>query len=183
MELVAERRHLASRVEALIELARRVRRDAREPLPQVPGYRVLRELGRGGMGTAYLARQERLAGRSDSPAALVCEIGAALARALVTVRAAGLLHRDVKPSNILLRRDGTPILSGFGLARETDATLSQPGQFVGTAATYAWSQIAGPAVTLTGADSAAPGFTASQVPKSQAERRGRPAAGSAGVGR
>ncbi|MFO0840176.1 MAG: serine/threonine-protein kinase [Phycisphaerae bacterium] len=65
----------------------------------------------------------------------ICRLGIAVARALGEVHRAGLLHRDVKPSNILIRRDGSPALSDFGLVREIDSTaLTEPGHFAGTAA-------------------------------------------------
>ncbi len=67
--------------------------------------------------------------------AFCCRVGIAIARALDAVHAAGLLHRDVKPSNILLRQDGMALLSDFGLVRDADAALhTQAGTFVGTLA-------------------------------------------------
>ncbi len=239
-ELSLERPHLLAQVHAQVEASRTIVPRAGGTFPVVKGYTVIREVGRGGMGTVYLARQERLGGRpvalkvlsgssSLSPAArhrfrqeaqaiarlrhpsivavhdvvedagtpafamewidgrslasiighvkeaaperagstasaqhervrafvtgekepaqdmawaptytiLVCRIGIAIARALSDVHRAGLLHRDVKPSNILLRRDGTPLLTDFGLARDAqpeETLVTQAGQFVGTPA-------------------------------------------------
>lgn len=56
-----------------------------------------------------------------------------VARALHTAHARGVLHRDVKPSNILLDRFGRPHLADFGLARiEGGDALTAPGEFLGT---------------------------------------------------
>lgn len=55
-----------------------------------------------------------------------------VALALHHVHAAGLLHLDVKPSNILLRRDGTALLADFGVVREIDLLQSRTGTFTGT---------------------------------------------------
>ncbi|MFH2000404.1 MAG: protein kinase, partial [Planctomycetota bacterium] len=58
---------------------------------------------------------------------------AKVADALHFAHATGVIHRDVKPSNILLARDGTPKVSDFGLARVEDAlALSRSGDFAGT---------------------------------------------------
>jgi serine/threonine protein kinase len=55
-----------------------------------------------------------------------------VALAVHHVHTAGLLHLDIKPSNILLRRDGTALLADFGVVREIDLLLSRTGTFTGT---------------------------------------------------
>ncbi|MCM2393879.1 bifunctional serine/threonine-protein kinase/ABC transporter substrate-binding protein [Streptomyces albipurpureus] len=59
-------------------------------------------------------------------------LGVAIARALAAVHAAGLVHRDVKPGNVLLAVDG-PRLIDFGIARTVEETvLTAPDMVVGT---------------------------------------------------
>jgi serine/threonine-protein kinase len=73
--------------------------------------------------------------RSSGPLTLeeTAELAAQLGRGLDALHANGILHRDVKPSNVLLERDGTAALSDFGLARTAESTrLTEEGQVVGT---------------------------------------------------
>src|SRR5262245_32888074 len=70
---------------------------------------------------------------SDSVAPLV-ELLVPVARAVHFAHQRGILHRDLKPGNILLDVDGTPYVTDFGLAKrvEGDASLTQTGAVVGT---------------------------------------------------
>jgi serine/threonine-protein kinase len=65
-------------------------------------------------------------------------------RGLEHAHAAGLVHRDVKPQNLLLRGDGTLKIADFGIARAAETTaLTQAGTVLGTAAYLAPEQAAG----------------------------------------
>jgi serine/threonine-protein kinase len=71
---------------------------------------------------------------------------APVASALDYAHARDVVHRDVKPSNVLVARDGTVIVSDFGLARMLEGTLprlTQTGALVGTPEYMAPEQAAG----------------------------------------
>ncbi|MFF9347710.1 bifunctional serine/threonine-protein kinase/ABC transporter substrate-binding protein [Streptomyces sp. NPDC014734] len=77
------------------------------------------------------------------PPATVRALGARLADALGAVHAAGLVHRDLKPGNVLLALDG-PRLIDFGIVRHEGATaLTEPDALVGTPGYLAPEQATG----------------------------------------
>ncbi|MFE3638839.1 serine/threonine-protein kinase [Streptomyces cellostaticus] len=103
------------------------------------------------VATAYAAGPSLAAAVTDGgplPARTVRALGAGLAEALTAVHELGLVHRDVKPSNVLLTLDG-PLLIDFGIARATDGTasLTSTGVSVGSPGYMSPEQILGKAVT------------------------------------
>ncbi len=84
------------------------------------------------------------------PEAEVVRIGTQLLEALGTAHAAGLVHRDVKPANVLVDRKGNVKLADFGIAKRFDAlaeSLTTDGMVVGSPRYLAPEQAAGRVVT------------------------------------
>jgi serine/threonine-protein kinase len=171
-------------------------------------YEILREIGRGGMGTVFLARDlvldesvalKVLAGVLDEntekrfiqeirltrqinhpnivrvhtfehwrelrfivleyidgpdlrrwadtrhpiPLSRALEIVAGVAAGLAAAHRLGIVHRDVKPENVLLDQEGRPRLVDFGIARQGDVHLTQEGLVMGSPAYMAPEQIRG----------------------------------------
>ncbi|MFE3164286.1 serine/threonine-protein kinase [Streptomyces sp. NPDC059224] len=103
------------------------------------------------VATAYAAGPSLTAAVTDGgplPARTVRALGAGLAEALAAVHELGLVHRDVKPSNVLLTLDG-PLLIDFGIARATDGTasLTSSGVSIGSPGYMSPEQILGKGVT------------------------------------
>src|SRR5690606_14737971 len=76
------------------------------------------------------------------------ELIAQAALALQAVHDQGIVHRDVKPGNLLVQRDGTLVITDFGIARaDSGARLTDAGMVLGTAAYCAPEQAEGAPVT------------------------------------
>jgi predicted ATPase/DNA-binding SARP family transcriptional activator/pimeloyl-ACP methyl ester carboxylesterase/tRNA A-37 threonylcarbamoyl transferase component Bud32 len=93
-------------------------------------YCIVMEYVPGGTLRDLLDRSPQL------PLAQVLAITLELADALSRAHHLAIIHRDIKPDNVLLAADGTPRLTDFGVARlvREDARLTQPGTIVGSPA-------------------------------------------------
>ncbi|MGQ0553817.1 MAG: protein kinase domain-containing protein [Planctomycetota bacterium] len=77
------------------------------------------------------------------------ELAASIAEALHAAHAAGVIHRDVKPGNVLLMPDGTPKLADFGLALRSDSgAVTRSGALEGSPAYMSPEQALGGRIGL-----------------------------------
>ncbi len=110
--------------------------DYGEAAPPEPGYLVM-ELVDGLSLT-------RMLDDGPLPPEDVMDVVAQAARGLAAAHRAGLVHRDIKPGNLLVRSDGLVKLTDFGIAHATDETsVTQPGVLIGTPAYLAPERVAG----------------------------------------
>nr|WP_269781550.1 serine/threonine-protein kinase [Nocardia bovistercoris] len=87
---------------------------------------IVMELVRGGSLSGRLAE-------GPIPPAEAARIGRGILAGLRAAHQVGVLHRDIKPANVLLREDGSPVVTDFGIAALNDATgLTGTGNLVGS---------------------------------------------------
>ena len=92
-----------------------------------------------------LAHEVAEAGPLDE--ARVRALGREILGALAAAHAVGIVHRDVKPGNVLLTADGTAKVADFGIAKIADAATTQTGEIMGTVAYMAPERFAGEPAT------------------------------------
>ena len=97
------------------------------------------------MGLVEGGQLDAVARREPIPIGRAAELIAKLARTVSYAHEHGILHRDIKPGNILLDAKGEPHLTDFGLARlaETESTVTRTMEVLGTPSYMAPEQAAG----------------------------------------
>jgi serine/threonine protein kinase/formylglycine-generating enzyme required for sulfatase activity len=117
----------AKDIEAYLEEARTLAR------LDHPGIVPVYDLGRTADGFCYVVSKyvegsdlKKVIGQGHVPFAAAAEMVAAVAEALHHAHERGLVHRDIKPGNILLDRGGIPIVADFGLALRDGDLSSMP---------------------------------------------------------
>ena len=143
------RRDLASDPDFVERFAREARAAARLSSPEVV---AVHDQGTdAATGTAYLVMEHVSGGtlrdvlreRGALPPAQALDLVEPVLVALAAAHAAGLVHRDVKPENVLLADDGRVKVADFGLARavETSTATATTGLLIGTVAYLAPEQV------------------------------------------
>jgi TolB-like protein len=115
-----------------------------------PNICTVHEIGEAGDGRLFIAMacyqghvlKERIAEGPLPPEEAVA-VAVGIARALDAAHARGIVHRDVKPANVMLTADGGVKLLDFGVAKLADVTITQSGVTPGTVAYMAPEQIRG----------------------------------------
>jgi eukaryotic-like serine/threonine-protein kinase len=144
-DVVVKRLPLAPRWsgEDLERASRRVMREGRIAARlahrnAVAVYDVLEDGGQPVLVMEYVPGRDLaqvLAERGTLPPAEAAEIGAQVAAGLAAAHAVGIVHRDVKPANILFAEDGTAKITDFGISRISgDSAVTASGLLVGTPA-------------------------------------------------
>ena len=92
--------------------------------------------------------KERIVGEGPLEVAEAVRLVSQVAEALRTAHEAGVIHRDIKPQNVLLTDSGDAKVADFGIAHAAQATtISEPGTILGTAKYMSPEQATGMAVT------------------------------------
>src|SRR5436309_15614931 len=116
-----------------------------------PGIVPIHEVGER-EGTCYFSMKfveggqlDEVVRREPMPIRQAAELIAKVARTVHYAHEHGILHRDIKPGNILLDKNGEPHLADFGLARlvETESTLTRTKDLMGTPSYMAPEQAVG----------------------------------------
>ena len=144
--------NLARDDELHVRFLREARLAARLSHPNVVRvYDVGDEHGRPFIAMEYVDGEtlsQHVARRGPLPPDEAARLGIQICHGLAAAHAAGLVHRDVKPQNLLLRRDGVLKLGDFGIALGAEGTrLTTAGTVLGTAAYLAPEQARGEEVT------------------------------------
>ena len=142
------------RDETAIEIEERLRKEARlAGRLQHPNIVTIYDVGRD--GDDYFIAMEYVEGKSltrylvapdDLPLPAKIAIVRQTAEALAHAHERGVLHRDIKPGNILIARDGRVKVTDFGIGRFTTATtsdLTRTGQMIGSPAYMSPEQVRG----------------------------------------
>src|SRR6516164_5273108 len=107
--------------------------DGRPAQPPGGGHRLRRGRGRGPPVDRDAAGPRAVAGPGARGLGRAADIARQLLSALSVAHAAGVMHRDVKPSNVLLGRDDRAVLTDFGIATfQGDPRLTQTGMVMGS---------------------------------------------------
>ena len=136
---------LARRRDETGVIQERFEREARAEAKIVhPNVVSVHDIGEADDGRPYIVMdfvqgrslQEFIAEDGPLSSERVAIMGMGIARALAAAHLLGIIHRDVKPANVIIDPQGIPHVMDFGLARElygADPALTAPGVLVGTA--------------------------------------------------